>query len=162
MSTPWRTELQRIAAFVLSGIVVGTPAGNIAIGLLITITVYLGWHLYNVYRLVNWLREGKKSRLSATGSIWDDVFEYIYRLQQCNHKRKRDLRRLTERFYRVDNGRSRSTGGTGLGLAIVKHVLLRHEGWLEIESEPGSGSEFRCHFPSESCSECMTCSVCAA
>ena len=55
--------------------------------------------------------------------------------------------RLTERFYRVDTGRSRATGGTGLGLAIVKHVLLRHEGRLEIDSEPGKGSRFACHFP---------------
>jgi two-component system phosphate regulon sensor histidine kinase PhoR len=56
--------------------------------------------------------------------------------------------RLTERFYRVDTGRSRATGGTGLGLAIVKHALLRHEGELEIDSEPGKGSCFRCRFPS--------------
>lgn len=57
--------------------------------------------------------------------------------------------RLTERFYRVDVGRSRSRGGTGLGLAIVKHVLLRHRGRLEIESEVGKGSVFRCIFPAE-------------
>jgi two-component system phosphate regulon sensor histidine kinase PhoR len=62
--------------------------------------------------------------------------------------------RLTERFYRVDTGRSRATGGTGLGLAIVKHVLLRHAGWLEIDSELDNGSEFRCHFPSQRCSQC--------
>jgi two-component system phosphate regulon sensor histidine kinase PhoR len=55
--------------------------------------------------------------------------------------------RLTERFYRVDRGRSRETGGTGLGLAIVKHVLLRHQATLEIHSEPGAGSEFRILFP---------------
>ncbi len=55
--------------------------------------------------------------------------------------------RLTERFYRVDRGRSRETGGTGLGLAIVKHVLLRHQAKLEIQSEPGAGSEFRIVFP---------------
>lgn len=55
--------------------------------------------------------------------------------------------RLTERFYRVDVGRSRSRGGTGLGLAIVKHVLLRHQGRLEIESALGRGSVFRCIFP---------------
>ncbi len=55
--------------------------------------------------------------------------------------------RLTERFYRVDVGRSRESGGTGLGLAIVKHVLNRHKGKLEIESELGKGSTFRCHFP---------------
>lgn len=57
------------------------------------------------------------------------------------------ISRLTERFYRVDVGRSRGSGGTGLGLAIVKHVLLRHEGRLEIDSEPGKGSTFRCDFP---------------
>jgi len=57
------------------------------------------------------------------------------------------LPRLTERFYRIDVGRSRETGGTGLGLAIVKHVLNRHQGSLEIESELGKGSIFRCHFP---------------
>jgi two-component system phosphate regulon sensor histidine kinase PhoR len=55
--------------------------------------------------------------------------------------------RLTERFYRVDRGRSRETGGTGLGLAIVKHVLLRHQATLEITSELGVGSEFRIVFP---------------
>jgi two-component system phosphate regulon sensor histidine kinase PhoR len=55
--------------------------------------------------------------------------------------------RLTERFYRVDAGRSRSTGGSGLGLAIVKHVLQRHGAELEVQSALGSGSTFTCHFP---------------
>ncbi len=55
--------------------------------------------------------------------------------------------RLTERFYRVDKGRSTATGGTGLGLAIVKHVLLRHDAQLQIESHPGKGALFRCSFP---------------
>lgn len=55
---------------------------------------------------------------------------------------------LTERFYRVDTARSRASGGTGLGLSIVKHVLLRHNAGLEIESEVGKGSTFRCVFPS--------------
>ncbi|WP_353980444.1 phosphate regulon sensor histidine kinase PhoR [Salinicola endophyticus] len=55
--------------------------------------------------------------------------------------------RLTERFYRVDKGRSAATGGTGLGLAIVKHVLLRHDAQLEIVSRPGMGARFRCVFP---------------
>ncbi len=57
------------------------------------------------------------------------------------------LPRLTERFYRVDKSRSLETGGTGLGLAIVKHVLCGHKAHLEISSELGVGSEFRCHFP---------------
>jgi two-component system phosphate regulon sensor histidine kinase PhoR len=58
------------------------------------------------------------------------------------------LPRLTERFYRVDAGRSRASGGSGLGLAIVKHVLQRHGASLQIESEEGRGSTFTCHFPS--------------
>ena len=57
------------------------------------------------------------------------------------------LSRLTERFYRVDKGRSQEMGGTGLGLAIVKHALAHYDGELEIESEPGRGSRFACRFP---------------
>jgi two-component system phosphate regulon sensor histidine kinase PhoR len=61
----------------------------------------------------------------------------------------RHIPRLTERFYRVDQGRSRDTGGTGLGLAIVKHALTRHQASLEVESEPGKGSVFRAVFPAQ-------------
>ena len=57
------------------------------------------------------------------------------------------LPRLTERFYRVDHGRSRETGGTGLGLAIVKHIIQRHGGSLGIESRPGHGSAFTLRIP---------------
>ena len=58
------------------------------------------------------------------------------------------LSRLTERFYRVDNSHSPTTGGTGLGLAIVKHIMYRHAGDLEIRSTFGEGSEFQCILPS--------------
>lgn len=58
-----------------------------------------------------------------------------------------DLPRLTERFYRVDVGRSRASGGTGLGLSIVRHALERHDSALRIESELGVGSTFSCVFP---------------
>jgi len=58
-----------------------------------------------------------------------------------------NIPRLTERFFRVDKGRSRDDGGVGLGLAIVKHVLARHDAELTVTSESGAGSEFRCHFP---------------
>jgi two-component system phosphate regulon sensor histidine kinase PhoR len=57
--------------------------------------------------------------------------------------------RLTERFYRVDSGRSRATGGTGLGLAIVKHILQRHQGRLRVESTIGRGSTFTAVFPAD-------------
>ncbi len=66
------------------------------------------------------------------------------------------LPRLTERFYRVDKSRSRETGGTGLGLAIVKHVLARHGGRLEIESEVGEGSIFRAILPAARLTERAT------
>ena len=59
------------------------------------------------------------------------------------------LPRLTERFYRVDSGRSRDRGGSGLGLAIVKHALQRHGGWLDVQSTEGEGSTFTCHFPQQ-------------
>lgn len=58
------------------------------------------------------------------------------------------IERLTERFYRVDIGRSRQSGGTGLGLSIVKQVVRRHGAELQIDSQPGRGSSFHCLFPS--------------
>jgi len=57
------------------------------------------------------------------------------------------LPRLFERFYRVDEARSRDAGGTGLGLAIVKHVAVTHKGRVSVDSLPGKGSSFRIHLP---------------
>jgi two-component system phosphate regulon sensor histidine kinase PhoR len=62
---------------------------------------------------------------------------------------EKHLRRLTERFYRVDKARSRKTGGSGLGLSIVKHVLNHHNSYLNIESKIGKGSEFSFILPPE-------------
>jgi two-component system sensor histidine kinase SenX3 len=58
-----------------------------------------------------------------------------------------DLARVFERFYRVDQARSRATGGTGLGLAIVKHVATNHGGGVSVWSVPGSGSTFTIRLP---------------
>lgn len=55
--------------------------------------------------------------------------------------------RVFERFYRVDDARSRSTGGTGLGLAIVRHIALLHGGSVDVESTPGEGSTFTFEVP---------------
>lgn len=60
---------------------------------------------------------------------------------------RRDVPRITERFYRVGSDRARETGGTGLGLAIVKHVMNAHQAELSISSEMGKGSKFTCDFP---------------
>lgn len=58
-----------------------------------------------------------------------------------------DIPRITERFYRAEVKRNQKIPGTGLGLAIVKHVLVRHDAKLDIESQLGRGSKFRCVFP---------------
>ncbi|HVV68076.1 MAG TPA: phosphate regulon sensor histidine kinase PhoR [Gammaproteobacteria bacterium] len=82
---------------------------------------------------IHWYKEGNNACLSVTDTGIGIKAEHIPR--------------LTERFYRVDKARSRSSGGTGLGLAIVKHVLLLHKANLKILSEPGKGSTFICIFP---------------
>ncbi|MAH36812.1 MAG: hypothetical protein CL560_03185 [Alphaproteobacteria bacterium] len=60
---------------------------------------------------------------------------------------EKHIERLTERFYRVDKGRSRQMGGTGLGLAIVKHIVNKHRGHLHITSEPKKHTNFRVVIP---------------
>ena len=82
---------------------------------------------------LGWRSDGTGARLDVT-----DTGEGI----ESHH-----IPRLTERFYRVDKARSHEMGGTGLGLAIVKHVLVRHDGRLEVESQLGEGSRFSCRFP---------------
>ena len=60
---------------------------------------------------------------------------------------KEDLSRIFERFYRVDQSRSRETGGTGLGLSIVKHAAITHQGDVQLFSKPGIGSTFTLRLP---------------
>jgi len=101
VSNPWQKEFWRISGLILAGLVFGFLAGNLALGLLAVLVLYIGWHLYNIYRLLRWLREGRKFQPPEARGIWDDVFEHIFRLQQRNRKRKRELRRMLKRFHKI-------------------------------------------------------------
>lgn len=83
----------------------------------------------------------------AVHSSDDDPMLRIDVIDQGAGIEPQHLPRLAERFYRVDNHRSRETGGTGLGLAIVKHIVNRHRGRLTISSERGRGSCFSIFLP---------------
>ncbi len=95
---------------------------------------------------VRYTPEGGQIRLT-----WRPVAEGMAFIVQDNGIgiAQEHILRLTERFYRVDRGRSRESGGTGLGLAIVKHVLSRHHGALRVDSMPGRGSTFTALLPTK-------------
>jgi two-component system phosphate regulon sensor histidine kinase PhoR len=86
-------------------------------------------------------------RVEARWSMADDGWGVLRVSDTGIGIAREHLPRLTERFYRVDGSRSRDTGGTGLGLSIVKHVVQRHGGEIDIQSEPGKGSNFRLLLP---------------
>ena len=65
---------------------------------------------------------------------------------------EKEFERIFERFYRIDDNRSRSQGGTGLGLSIVKHIVKLHSGWIELDSTIGHGSKFIINLPVDSSS----------
>jgi two-component system, OmpR family, phosphate regulon sensor histidine kinase PhoR len=105
--------------------------------------------------LDNALKYGKRDgciRLVAAHSASDARFEAGGVLVSVTDDgmgiAREHIPRLTERFYRVDKGRSRAVGGTGLGLAIVKHVVSRHRGRLVIDSVEGKGTTFTVWLPS--------------
>ncbi|MEL6922070.1 MAG: ATP-binding protein, partial [Pseudomonadota bacterium] len=87
--------------------------------------------------------ENKSVNIKTEHAMWDGKPAWkVSVIDQGPGIEEQHLPRLTERFYRVDVEKSRGKQGTGLGLAIVKHVATRHSGKLQVESEPGSGSNF--------------------
>jgi two-component system phosphate regulon sensor histidine kinase PhoR len=88
----------------------------------------------------NALRYGEQSTPVAVSAHAEGPMVHLAVSDQGEGIAPEHIGRITERFYRVDTGRSRSLGGTGLGLAIVKHIVERHRGRLSIESELGKGT----------------------
>ena len=99
MTNPWWAELQRFVGFALLALIPALAFGHYLVWLLLSVAGYLVWHLYNLYRLIRWLRAGKGYEPPESSGLWDEVFESIHRLIQRNRKRKKNLRRLLKRFH---------------------------------------------------------------
>ena len=90
--------------------------------------------------ITNALRYGEAGTPVAVSAVLEDEMVHFSVADRGEGIAPEHLKRLTERFYRVDASRSRSLGGTGLGLSIVKHIIERHRGRLTFESEVGKGA----------------------
>jgi two-component system phosphate regulon sensor histidine kinase PhoR len=90
--------------------------------------------------ITNALRYGEPSTPVSVSAMLEDEMVHVSVTDQGEGIEPEHVKRLTERFYRVDTSRSRSLGGTGLGLSIVKHIVERHRGRLTIESKVGRGT----------------------
>ena len=99
MSPAWFQELWRLFSLVLFFLLIGLFTGKICFYLFIASLIYLGWHLYNLYRLYRWFTRNKFQPPNAPG-IWGEVFDQFYRLQQRNRKRKRKLAAMLKRFQK--------------------------------------------------------------
>ena len=90
--------------------------------------------------ITNALRYGEPGTPVSVSATLEDEMVHVSITDQGEGIAPEHVKRLTERFYRVDTSRSRSLGGTGLGLSIVKHIVERHRGRLTIESKVGRGT----------------------
>ena len=98
MSNPWISELWRMAALFGAALFIGWLLGAPHSAFTLALIIYLGWHLYNLYRLERWYyRRKKKSPPDATG-IWGEAFHHIYQLQKRNHQRKQRLAAIVSRY----------------------------------------------------------------
>jgi len=102
MSTynPWFKELWSVVVLTFSLIIIGSLAGYTLLLLLIASISYIGWHLYNLYRLCHWFTKTKKYQLPDAPGVWGEVFYHFYRLQKRNRRRKRKLARMLKQFQR--------------------------------------------------------------
>jgi two-component system phosphate regulon sensor histidine kinase PhoR len=95
---PWFKELWRVAGFILILFTIGLLVGHVLLFLFIASLCYIGWHLYNLYRLCHWFTKTKKYQLPDAPGVWGEVFYHFYRLQKRNRKRKRKLARMLKQF----------------------------------------------------------------
>ena len=101
MNDAWKAEVRRVLVMAALALLAGFVSGRYLPVLLLVTAGYLAWHLYNVRRLLVWLRAGKGFEPPESSGIWDAIYEDIYRLQQRNRNRKRNLRRLLKRFHKM-------------------------------------------------------------
>ena len=120
-----------------------------------TSTLVLGdrWQLADaisnlIQNAINYSDEGARVAISVIDTMEDgEQFVEVKVSDNGIGIKREEQERIFERFYRVDYGRSRSTGGTGLGLSIVRHIVLAHAGSVKVWSNPGQGSTFTLRFP---------------
>ncbi len=98
MSDSWISEVRWVAGLMLVMLVLGVLADHEALFLLFGVLGYLGWHLFNLVRLLRWFQEGKRFHPPEVSGVWEEVFYNIYRLQQRNRLRRRRIVRMLNRF----------------------------------------------------------------
>ncbi len=94
----WTKEIWRLSALVLVGLALGGLVDNAALGVLLAVSIYLGWHLHNIYRLQKWLQLSSQPQPPQGTAIWMEIFDRIYYLQKQNRRRKKKLTRYLSRF----------------------------------------------------------------
>lgn len=134
MSSPWSAEIWRIAAILLSALLIGVVFGHSAMFLVAGVLLYFGWHLYQLFRLERWLRVGRRFNPPEAWGIWGEVFHHIYRLQQRNRQRKRRLAGILNQYQKATSAMPDATVVLGAGGEIqwfngaAKHLLALKPG----------------------------------
>lgn len=94
----WIKVVWRLVAVVIGGAIIGPTFGGYGNGLLIVLIPYVSWHIYNLYLVERWLRTGNISDVPDSWGVWRTIFDRIYRLQQAERLRQRELGRIVRRF----------------------------------------------------------------
>jgi two-component system phosphate regulon sensor histidine kinase PhoR len=94
----WVKVLWRLGAVLLLGVVLSPALGGLANGMLLVLVPYVAWHIYNLYLVERWLRSGNISDVPDSWGVWRAIFDRIYRLQQAERLRQRELGRIVRRF----------------------------------------------------------------